>query len=292
MRLPRHQSKGKVILFAGIAFVLVLVSLGIFITTNQMNAAQARATATAQAEQKGTNVANDATITSIAADDMAGTALVENATTTVEAQESATQQALATAVPPTMTAIASSSPDAPFHKLAFDDPLLNNELGYNWDDCFSNGGYTVSTGKGYPNIQTCLAKNTDFTDFFYQVDMKVNQGYCGGIIFRARNGASAYFEICQDQSYTFYTQKSGEGLFVSISGGIGKSNLIHGGLGQTNRLAVLVQGQTFTSYVNGQFLTSLTDQDKVTSHGAIGVAAHGGNQATSATFTNAAVWIP
>ena len=126
--------------------------------------------------------------------------------------------------------------------------------------------------------------------------MKVNQGDCGGIILRAYNDALSNdafdsFKICSDHSYAFYTHKPGYSVAFSSPGNNGKRDLIYGGLGQTNRIAVLTQGQTFTFSINGQFLGSMTDQDKVTSHGSIGICTSANNKsAASVTFTNAVVW--
>jgi hypothetical protein len=168
-------------------------------------------------------------MTKVASEDMTSTATVEGPDATAEAQQVATQQVLPTVMPPTMTAIASSgNPNSPFHNLVLDDPFLNNQPGYNWENCFSNGGATISEDKGDGYLYTCVAKSTDFTDFFYQVDMKVNQGNCGGMVFRARNDASsndayAYFEICQDHSYAFYIHKPGETFFSPSLVGVGRA---------------------------------------------------------------------
>jgi hypothetical protein len=297
MRPLKQLPKGRVFLLAGIAVALILVSLGIFTVTNHTNSRQARTTVTPQQRQIAANANDHATtvalMTKVASEDMTSTATVVGSDATAAAQQTATRQAQEKVMPPTMTAIASSgSLNSPFHNLALDDPLLNNQLVYDWENCFSDGGATLGGDKGDSTLHTCLAQNTDFTNFFYQVDMKVKRGDCGGIIFRSLNDAYYYFEICRDHSYAFYTHKPGDAILTSFRVHSKESAVIQGGLGQTNRLAVLVQGRTFTFYVNGQFLTTESDSEKVTSHGSIGVAAVGSdNSASSVTFNNAAVWI-
>ena len=71
----------------------------------------------------------------------------------------------------------------------------------------------------------------------------------------------------------------------------GGSDIIHGGLNQSNIVTVVVRGNAFYVYVNKQFIASAND-DSYTS-GSIGFMARSdnySNQATEAVFSNVQVW--
>jgi len=66
------------------------------------------------------------------------------------------------------------------------------------------------------------------------------------------------------------------------------SSAIHTGLHQVNMVAVVVQGDTFNFYVNGQHIYSVTDT--TFTHGAVGVVANDNTSPTTVDYTNALVW--
>ena len=92
-----------------------------------------------------------------------------------------------------------------------DDPLQNNSKRNNWEvdnprngDCkFNNRSYDINTH----NLGWCVAGTTDFTNFIYEVQMKIVKGLGGGIIFRCdpTNKFDSYlFAIEQHGSYIAY----------------------------------------------------------------------------------------
>jgi hypothetical protein len=90
-------------------------------------------------------------------------------------------------------------------KLALIDPLSDNSKGYAWDAsthtdgtcAFSGGAYHSSTPKTH-FFYVCTAEATDFSNFAFEVQLKILQGDCGGMIFRANsNSGKLYlFEMC------------------------------------------------------------------------------------------------
>ena len=189
---------------------------------------------------------------------------------------------------PAQFAVTSRNPDPSFPTLIFDDPLVDNSKGYSWDETkcsFSNGAYTTRTSGGY---SYCLATNTDFSDFVYQVQVTITKGDCGGIVFRLSGTIYDFFLICQDQSYAFFMHKTDTSLLSASASGT--RSALHRGLNQQNFIAVEAQGSTIKLYVNHQLLKSV--DDKVTTHGQIGVIAddlHG--HPTEVTFSNVDVWV-
>ena len=120
--------------------------------------------------------------------------------------------------------------------------------------------------------------------------MQIIKGDAGGIIFRANttNNTSYVFFVSQDGNYElFLCPKSACHDLVTTT----SSSAIHQGLGQTNIIAVVAQGNTITLYVNHQQITSVTDGTY--SHGQIGLVASpfaNNGHATEVAYSNAKVW--
>jgi curved DNA-binding protein CbpA len=282
------SSKSRVILFLALLLPLLGGSLGLFFTMQQATLDSAHAVATAQAratlatEEANASATSDTegSSTAIAA---TATSSAVDATSTAQANTIATAQANMTA-----TAVAPRNPDPSFPTLIINDPLVDNSKGYGWDETkckFSQGAYTGSTSGGY---SYCLATNTDFSDFVYQVQVTIIKGDCGGIVFRLSGTIYDFFLICQDQSYAFFLHKTNTSLLSASASGT--SLTIHRGLNQSNFIAVEAQGSTIKFYVNHQLLTSVNEG--TTTHGQLGVIIddlHG--HPTDVTFSNANVWV-
>ncbi len=218
-----------------------------------------------------------------------------NASATGVAAVAATAQAQASA---TASVIAANpNPYTPGQgQLALKDPLTDNSQGHKWDvsnqtdgTCAFNGGsYNVSTPKTN-FFFICAAEATDFSNFAFEVQSKVVQGDCAGVVFRAdtNSGKMYFYEVCQDGTYNFSRYLDFTGNNVKDLAG-GTSAAIVTGLNQTNTLGVVAQGSTLTIYVNKQKITSVTDS--MFTHGQIGVVADASNHPTTAAFNNARVW--
>ena len=262
---PKKSGRGRILVLAIIAVVVVLVAAGIIgaVTVNNNNTQHANATATAQ------TFAQHLTATSIVNQDQTATAVA--VTTTY-----------------------------PFsNKLVLNDPLTDNSKGFNWDEGTNSvGGGCAFSGQSYHVTQTqsgyfnyCIAGNTNFTNFTYEVEMMVAQGDAGGLIFRAntsgQNPAFYYFRLNQDGTYYLF-------LYVDNSATNART-LTHGtatgfntGLNQTNLISVVAKGSTLGLDVNKQQITSVTDSTFTS--GQIGLAADYINSSTEVVYTNAKVW--
>src|SRR5260370_20101840 len=137
--------------------------------------------------------------------------------------------------------------------LAFVDPL-SQEGGSKWSSfsasngaaCqFTGGAYHVSQPQKY--FTSCRAGRI-FSNFAFEVQLRITQGDCGGTDFRDdRQGHFYYFHICQDGGYKVAIYSSSTD-FTNLRGG--NSSAIHAGLGQQNKVAVVASGSTITFYVN------------------------------------------
>src|SRR6266700_3015833 len=277
------RPKGRVILLIGLALLIIAGSVGLYsvIHANQV------ATATAHAHATATAAAFSATGTT-QAQSIAATADAFNATATPQAQATGT----ATAYQDLYNSSTSGTP-------ALSDPLHDNSIGYQWYEgtntangvcAFSGGDYHASESQTNTFI-ACDSDSTssDFSNFAYQVQMKIIKGDAGGVVFRANdtNGKYYVFSVSQDGSYEFFVcppnaSKCNSTLLSSSSG------VIKQGLNQTNVVTAVVKGNTITLYVNQQEIDRVTDN--TFSHGQIGVIAYDITRPTEVVYNNAKLW--
>jgi hypothetical protein len=210
---------------------------------------------------------------------------VEHAQATATAQTHATQTANAQAT------AAVENPYTHSGTLVFTDPLTANNQARNWDEnrncAFSAGTYEAIAPDPH-NSDYCIANNTAFSDFVYEVQMKVLKGDAGGILFRVMNtNPNQYYEfyIGQDSSYSLELV-NGDKYSTLLTQN--SNPAIHTGLNQTNLVAVVAQRNKITVYVNHQSLGSALDNTYT--HGQLGVYAAVYTQITTVSFSNARVW--
>jgi hypothetical protein len=289
-RLPRT------IVILMIVVVLILVAGGgglVYFSISGQAATHAQATATAQANTVATAAAATATTHAHAT---ATTIANAHATTTSIANAHATATSVVN-VQATATASAIAANPDPYPpgsgRLALFDALSNNSLGYNWS---ANPTNCVFTGGAYHVIAPdprffayCTAQSTNFTNFAYEVQMKIIKGDLGGIIFRASTNNNFYlFYVTQLGSYELLLCPGNTcRQIVAIT----SSPAINRGLNSTNLVAVVVTGTTITLFVNHQQITSVIDS--TFSHGQIGVVASpfaNAGHPTEVVYSNARVW--
>jgi eukaryotic-like serine/threonine-protein kinase len=267
-------SKGKIILLIGLALLLITSGIGLFslVHANQVATNNANATTTANANATATTAAINATSTALT-NAITPTA---NATATTPALQNLYNNA--TRGTPTL-----------------DDPLRDNSKGSSWSQgansyggncAFAGGAYQVSqTNTQYFN--TCLATTTDFSNFVFEVQMKITKGDGGGIEFRHDTTSNNYymFVVGQDGSYQLLVCADTTCNYPLGSRG---SSTINQGLNQTNLIAVIAQGSTIGLYVNHQFIDNI--DDSTSSSGQIGVIAGPFYNPTEVVYSNAKVW--
>jgi len=245
----------------------------------QPNQVHSQATATAQAITLGTAQAQATSTAQV----VATTQAQANATATALAQTNAQATATATALQSIYTQATSGTP-------ALNDPLSgqdNNNWSLGSTCAFSGGAYhALESQKNF--FAVCLAQANNYTNFAYQVQVKITKGANGGIIFRSDSaGANFYiFSIGQDGNYFLDSYKNDSSLKGLSSG---PSSAIKTGLNQSNLVAVVAQGSSFYLYVNQQYVA--TAHDSTYGSGEIGV--FGGDFDTppaDVAFNNAQVW--
>ena len=175
-------------------------------------------------------------------------------------------------------------------KILLYDPLKDNSKGYGWDEWDEQSEKCVFSGQSYRIAESqsnymlfCLATNTNFSNFYYQVQMRITKGDGGGLIFRVSSDLSKQYLLKFSQDGTYYLQDY-QGN-VSDSGNASGFNT---GLNQTNLIAVSAEGNTLTAYVNQQKVTSINETSS--SSGEIGLFAENDGNSTEVVFTDAMVW--
>ena len=226
--------------------------------------AQANATATQQAKTNATATAqaNQANATATAQ---------ANATAVAIAHATATAQANASATPGVLqTAIAGK----PTYQDALTDPNNSVTQAAQWDqnnNCtFKSDGYHVTASNnvlGSGQFKGCHEAANQYQNMAISVDMDIVSGHSGGLFFRLgidSNALGAY------SGYLFEVDNTGRYKISSsanFSTGSGNKTLqdwttssaIKTGSTIKNTLQVIANGSTLNFYINGTFLTSVTD---------------------------------
>ncbi len=190
---------------------------------------------------------------------------------------------------------APQNPYAANGTIALNDPLRDNSNGYFWGEISNSYGTCEFTGSTYQvsispgKLQSCTASTSNFSNFAYEVQMRIIKGDCGGIFFRGDDVSSTFyfFRVCQDGSYALrlYVDNTGAHARTLIGS---NSSAIRTGLDQSNTIAVVANGSTLDFYVNQQKIDSINDSTY--SHGQVGVIAEAYSNQTEVVFSNARVW--
>jgi hypothetical protein len=266
---PPKPSPVRTIVLAVIALVIILAGIGGFFVI--------------QHNQQVYNMTQTATASAIQ---------LETSATAAAAQATAHAQATVQAMNATATAIVTSH-YPPFTKVALFNTLTSSTS--TWDSgtiCqFGSSGYMVSIQQAH-TLQYCLNNSGQFGEIAYQVTLTVQQGDCGGLVFRYVDTKDFYFmDVCQDGSYDIGDYGNGtENLRYNSTQ---PSSAIIQGTGKQNVIAITVQGNTVNVYINGQSVDSITSQALTASPfnmGQVGLLADDLGNPTAVSFTNAIVW--
>jgi hypothetical protein len=269
-------SKPKFMALMGLT-LLVVSSIGFFSLVHANQVAIIHANATTTANANATTAAVDASSTAVLS-----TATVMALTPTVNATA-------------TVTGLQNAYYNARHRPPALDDPLHDNSKSNSWEEAIntSGGGTCAFKGGAYhvsesdPNyFQYCTA-GPSFSNFVFEVQMKIIKGNAGGVIFRADTSGNDFygFYVGQDASYGLFFCADNNCKHSIIDS---SSPAIILGLNQTNLIALIAQGSAIGLYVNHQLIDS--EDDNTYSSGRIGVIAYPIGNPTEVVYSNAKVW--
>ncbi len=236
---------------------------------NATSTVTAGGTATARAQANATATAS--------AKNAASTAHA-NATATARANATATANANATATPGVIqTAVAGTA--------VYQDELNNASNGdtvaAQWDsstgtppvpNCmFQSDGYHVvgTVGQGQA-FQICHEAAKSFNDLTVQVNISIQQGSAGGVLFRLNGNGGYLFEVDNTGRYSIVKSSDFSNGNTTALQDWTNSSAVKTGT-QENTLQLIAKGNMLLFYVNGTFLKSVSDS--TFSGGSIGFAA-------------------
>jgi len=209
------------------------------------------------------------------------------ATATVQAQATTNARATVTALQNIYTLATQGTP-------VLNDSLASNS-GSGWDEdtavggggcAFSNGSYHASLYKAgfyFP----CIARNTNFGNFVFQVQMTILKGDNGGLVFRG-DGSTTKFYAFRLDTHGIYDLFSAQDSNHSTELAYGSSSSFKKNAGQVNLLTIIARNSSIYFYINKQYVGNITDS---TYHsGQIGFFAEDHNNPTDIAFNNAEVW--
>jgi hypothetical protein len=289
---PRPQTKkglsrGSIALILVLALLLVFSGVGLIYYSAIARPAQLHAQATATVQ---TILANNARATNVANTQATGTAVAfSNVTATAQTQATAQVQATTTALQAIYTQATQGAPALSSSLAAQDND--------NWDvnDTTDGGGCGFNAGTYHATLFSknfyfpCFARASNFSNFAFQVQMTINQGDEGGLVFRSNSNtdlAEYYlFSITQTGSYRLVVSKDST---HNTSLAEDASTTIKTGTGQPNTLTVVAKGNILYLYINKQYVGSASDNTY--SAGVLGVFASDASTTTDVSFSNAQVW--
>lgn len=156
---------------------------------------------------------------------------------------------------------------------------------------FVNGNYQVSAQSSANSVilNSCLAEQTNYIDFIYQVDLKMTRGETAGLIFRKNTvlNADYLFEVNADNTYFLNSSTPS----LSAQNGLIPKTAFSGQVTGTLTLTVITRGHDIYLFINKHFLAHASDA--TSSSGQIGlfVDAQPTDQGGAiATFSNLGVW--
>lgn len=194
-------------------------------------------------------------------------------------------------VTPTVNAQATALASAyPFSKdLALDDALKDNSQKHGWQEdrycTFAAGAYQAREPETN-TYYTCPALKTSFTNFTYQLTMRITKGEIAGITFRGDDGGYKY--------YAFVFNSNGSYALLVYTGRNASPRSLYTGSssqfksGADNQIAIAAAGSTLRLFANHQLLASV--EDTTLTQGQIGVAVYTQKNETQALFHDAKVW--
>lgn len=201
----------------------------------------------------------------------------------------------ASSVPSHIGKIATPTLPRNWHQ-TLNDPLTIAHHGPDW---YFDGKTCFYNAQAYEEIDTGLnyCNDSDETEFpfhnlVYSLDVAIYKGDYAGLIFRLdHNHNYYYFSLKTTGMYELIRHddaNGGHNIFLAGS----SSPFIRQGLRQWNTLTVFAQDSTFQLWVNGHYLTTVSDKALTLGTIAVAVSIGGENIETNGWFRNAHVWQP
>jgi hypothetical protein len=228
---------------------------------------------------------------------LSATALTATARSQATVIQGTSQAATATAgAAATATTAANQSDPYPLGggKLVLYAPLTGPDSGVGWETSihciFRNGAYHV-VAQSPPFFESC-SNGLSYDNFTLEVDMQIVQGDQEGILFRGNRDTDQYylFAIGVDGTY---------GLFLYVDSNVqhverlaqGATSAFHRGLGVSNTLGLVANGNTLVIYINRLPIINVSDSSYPKGEIALlAIPLSQGGQPAEVAYRNLKVW--
>jgi eukaryotic-like serine/threonine-protein kinase len=257
--------------------------------TSQARAQSASATASQQANASATAI-TQATGTAQAQATATVTAHA-HATATVQAQATATAHANATATPGVLQTATATNP---IYTDSLTNPNSTATQDEQWDQntvcAFANGGYQATANLAHA-FETCHEAAASYSDFTVQVDVSIQSGHSGGLLFRMNDKPlqGYLFEIDSQGHYKISVSNNFDVGSMTTLRDWSSSPALKTGTDK-NRLQVIVKNHTLLFYINGIYQPDPI-LDTTLSSGNIGfLATSEGGTETKVVYSNLSIY--
>ena len=274
----RRRGSGRLLgsVLIGLAFLVVVSGLLIFLSVQHNQNSSASATAAVYANATHTVQANQTSqVQQVQATRQAATAVAVTAT--------AHAQATATGIVATETAITGSTPSL--------SDSLSNQDDNGWIDdgsvcTFANSSYNVLLSKSN-TLQPCISSKLQYADAAFQVDVTLVSAANGGLIFRASSDSTEFYDFEITNDGKFYFRYRANGAYTSLISDTKSSAVL--AQGNSNTLLVIARGSDFQLFINNTFVGEIHDSTFATGYLGFGAGTLASSQG-QALFTNLNVY--
>lgn len=181
-------------------------------------------------------------------------------------------------------------------QLVLDDALQNEQTGKKWllsDPNQPRGCHFLNNAYDIHDVTSnyCLANNTDYTNFVYQIQMtfiRAQAQQAGRILFRADDSQDEYYDFQAGIDGYYYIARNDPSNNTVLMQGY--SSAIIEKTGQPNILAVKAIGKDFYLYVNFHLVAHMHDAAYTHGNIGIGVSVNTDGKDIEVAFRNARVW--
>ena len=204
----------------------------------------------------------------------------------------------------TSTTAPASSPTAVqalYDQTTSKTPVMNDALtqpdNYGWDNyatantncAFVSGIFHSKAQSGY--FSPCYAKATNYSNFILQAQISFVSGHSGGLVFRANSQTDEEYQFRVSTDGTYILKKlvkDNAGQLQTQTLYSGSSSVVSTAANAQNLVAVLVQGDNISIFVNKHYLHSVSDTTYQS--GQVGVYVDSDAGSVEAIFKNVQVW--
>jgi hypothetical protein len=138
------------------------------------------------------------------------------------------------------------------------------------------------------NLFSCTSGRGRFSNFAFQIDMRILTGDGGGIMFRGDTQAGNYYyiNVSSDGVWRIFLRQKDQ-IAAELAEGTAVSSY-RSGWQKKNTLTLIAQGTQIYFYINQKFATTV--QDSTYTEGDLGVLAYETTVQANVVYTNARIW--